>query len=215
MTPYDLVVLAGGRARRLGGIDKVALPLAGRSSLTRLLDAATTAQRVVVVGPSRETPRPVTWCRESPPGGGPLAAVAAALPLTSARAVVVVAGDMPRVGEALDRLVGELDGHPLADVTVLCDRQGVRQPLAAVYRRDSLRDRLRVIGDPADRAARLLLDDMTVVEVAAPSATVDCDTWDDIAAVTEELRALDSTTARARAAEGTPPPRSGQLHPEG
>lgn len=189
--------------------------MAGRSSLTRLLDAATTAQRVVGVGPPRQTGRPVTWCRESPPGGGPLAAVAAALPLTSAPTVVVVAGDMPRVGEALDRLRGELERNPSADVAVLCDRQGVRQPLAAVYRRDSLGDRLRVIGDPVDRAVRLLLDDMTVVEVAAPSATVDCDTWDDIAIITEELRALDRTTARARAAAGTPPPRSGPLHPEG
>lgn len=187
-TGYDLVVLAGGLARRMGGVDKLAVPVDGRSSLDRLLAAAPDRTRVIAVGPTRRTARPVIWCREVPAGGGPLAAAAAALPWTSAESVLVAAGDMPRLGEAFDRLVVALHARPDADVAALCDTDGVRQPLAAVYRRSALVRRLESIGDPAGRPARLLLDEMVVLDVTGGTATGDCDTWTDIDRITEELR---------------------------
>ena len=95
LAPYDALVLAGGQARRLGGVDKMAIPLGGRDLLDRVLDAVPDADRVVVVGPSRPLPRPVAWRREDPPGGGPVAAIAAGLPATSAPLVAVLAGDLP------------------------------------------------------------------------------------------------------------------------
>jgi molybdopterin-guanine dinucleotide biosynthesis protein A len=185
---YDLVVLAGGRASRMGGVDKLAVPVDGRSSLDRLLAAAPDRTRVIGVGPTRSTRRPVRWCREVPAGGGPLAAVAAALPSTSAGTVLVAAGDMPRLGEAFDRLVAALQAQPDADVATLCDTEGIRQPLAAAYRRAALVRRLECISDPAGRPARLLLDDMVVVEVPGGTATGDCDTWADIERISDELR---------------------------
>ncbi|MGW0901366.1 NTP transferase domain-containing protein, partial [Streptomyces goshikiensis] len=36
---YDAIVLAGGAARRLGGVDKPALPVGARTLLDRVLDA--------------------------------------------------------------------------------------------------------------------------------------------------------------------------------
>jgi molybdopterin-guanine dinucleotide biosynthesis protein A len=188
---YDLVVLAGGRARRLGGADKPALPLAdGPSSLERVLAGCGGAARVVVVGPRRrvDVPTEPRWTVESPPGGGPLSAVAAALPLTSAAVVVVVAADMPLVSRAVPHLVRTvLDGD--SDAAVLVDDRGVRQPLAGAYRRRRLVQRMQAIGDPAGRPARLLLEDANVTGLPdAWGAAADFDTWPDRRRIEELLR---------------------------
>ena len=184
---YDLVVLAGGRASRMGGVDKLTIPLHGLSSLDRLLTAAPQKSSIIAVGPTRRTPRPVTWCREDPPGGGPLAAVAAALPLTTASIVLVAAGDMPRLGDVLEKLVATLMAQLHADIAALRDESGVLQPLAAAYRRVALAEQLERVGDPAGRPARLLLEGMSVLPIDGGSAAVDCDTWADIDRISEEL----------------------------
>jgi molybdopterin-guanine dinucleotide biosynthesis protein A len=186
---YDLVVLAGGAARRMGGVDKVAVPLAGASSLDRVLASCADAAGVVVVGPRRATARAVTWCREEPPGGGPLAAVAAAVPYGQAPAVAVVAGDMPLAGAAVPVLLNALAARPDADAAVIVDGDGVRQPLAAVYRRDPLVRRLAALEVVTGRPAGLLLDGPgKIVEVPDDRATADCDTWADVHRIEEELR---------------------------
>ena len=75
----DLVVLAGGRGERLGGADKAALLVDGRTLLERVLEVDL-GGRVVVVG---DTPVPdgVHRTLEDPPGGGPVAGIAAGLDL--------------------------------------------------------------------------------------------------------------------------------------
>src|SRR5207253_721892 len=89
---YDGIVLAGGRARRLGGVDKPALLVGGRSMLATAVAALGEACLVTVVGPE------VT--------GGPVAAVAAGLRDGTAAAVVVLAADLPFVTvEVVNRLV--------------------------------------------------------------------------------------------------------------
>ncbi|TFD37384.1 molybdenum cofactor guanylyltransferase, partial [Cryobacterium sp. TMT2-10] len=52
----DLIVLAGGRGSRLDGALKPAVEVAGRSLLSRVLDARGLARRVVVVGPDSARP---------------------------------------------------------------------------------------------------------------------------------------------------------------
>ncbi|MFF0480446.1 DUF6457 domain-containing protein [Streptomyces sp. NPDC004435] len=76
-TAYDAVVLAGGAARRLGGVDKPGLRVGGRALLDRVLAACAGARLTVVVGDPRPTVRPVRWTRERPAGTGPVAALAA------------------------------------------------------------------------------------------------------------------------------------------
>jgi molybdopterin-guanine dinucleotide biosynthesis protein A len=76
---FDAVILAGGGGRRLGGVDKAGLLVAGLPLLDRVLLASAAARRTVVVGESRPTVRPVRWAQEDPPGGGPLAGLAAGL----------------------------------------------------------------------------------------------------------------------------------------
>ncbi|MYT07128.1 NTP transferase domain-containing protein, partial [Streptomyces sviceus] len=72
---YDVVVLAGGAARRLDGADKPGVRVGGRALLDRVLAACDDAATTVFVADPRPTARPVTWAREDPPGGGPLAAL--------------------------------------------------------------------------------------------------------------------------------------------
>jgi molybdopterin-guanine dinucleotide biosynthesis protein A len=88
MLPVDLIVLAGGRGSRLGGVLKPAVQVAGRSLLSRVLDARPLAQQAVVVGPADARPAAidahgnavsVIWALEDPPFGGPVAGLAAGL----------------------------------------------------------------------------------------------------------------------------------------
>lgn len=172
----------------MGGVDKLTVPLDGRSCLERLLGDVEPQIQVFAVGPARATMRPVRWCSERPPGGGPVAAIAAALPLTSAGVVLIAAGDMPFLGSALTLLGDTLSGTPEAEVAILCDGDGMPQPLAAAYRRTVLAQQLITIGDPEGQAARRLLENLVVVEVTAGHAATDCDTWDDVARINEDLR---------------------------
>lgn len=182
------MVLAGGGARRLGGVDKITLPLDGLSSLERLLADCDDAARIVAVGPSRKLSSAVIWCREEPAGSGPLAGVAAALRHVSADIVVVAAGDMPFLGTAKDRLLRALEENPHAEAAVLRDDGGVRQPLAAAYARPALVRRMQDLGEVNDLPARLLLEGLTLIDVTAGHAAVDVDTWDDVYRIEEELR---------------------------
>ena len=61
------VVLAGGTAARMDGIDKASVELAGRTLLEYAVDAFLDADEVVVVGPDTvRTARPVTFVGRGP-----------------------------------------------------------------------------------------------------------------------------------------------------
>lgn len=181
MTPrYDVVILAGGSARRLGGISKPALTVGGKRLLDHVLDACADAGSVVAVGPRSPTSRPVQWCREDPPGGGPLAGLAAGLDHLDAGTVLVLAADMPLVARVVPMLVASLGAADAADAAVLVDEEGIRQPLAAAYSRKALARRLEQLNPPEGRPVRALLDGLQVVELRAAHAAFDCDTWDDV-----------------------------------
>lgn len=119
--PYAAVVLAGGAARRMGGRAKPELVLAGRRLVDRVLDAVPDAQPRIVVGPPLRTPAGVHQVQEKPPGGGPVAGLAAALPLVPTGWLVLVAADLPFLTTAvvrtlLSRAAGR-DGALLTDDT--------------------------------------------------------------------------------------------------
>jgi molybdopterin-guanine dinucleotide biosynthesis protein A len=190
---YDAVVLAGGAARRLGGgTDKPALTVGGLPLLDRVLAGCAGARGVVVVGPERATVLPVRWVREQPPGGGPVAAVAAALPQVTAGVLLLLAADLPffsaSVAEALvAALAEEPGGEPAVDAAVLVDADGRDQPLAAAYRAVPLRAALTALvaahgGDPAGLPLRRLVGGLATRRLPdRTGAALDCDTWDDLA----------------------------------
>lgn len=175
---FDAIVLAGGAARRLGGADKAMLDVAGTPMLTRVVDAVSAAQRRVVVGPLRPIERDVTWCQETPPGGGPVAALAAALPLTRADVLVVLAADLPWIAPAVRPLLIAMHGP--VDVAMLAAASRVNY-LAAAWRRRAMTEALARVGDPVAVSMRALVAGTTVAEVADPGWGDDCDTWTDLA----------------------------------
>ncbi|SBU93936.1 Molybdopterin-guanine dinucleotide biosynthesis protein A [Streptomyces sp. Ncost-T6T-1] len=192
MTAYDVIVLAGGAAKRLGGADKPGVRVGGRALLDRVLAACDGAARTVVVGDRRPTARPVLWTREVPQGGGPLAALGAGLRLTSADHVLVLSADLPFLGPGtVDALLAA--AQPGREGALCTDPDGRDQPLVAAYRAEPLRRELALIatehGNLAGLPLRLLTAELDLARVdAGPDAAFDCDTWDDIAAARARIR---------------------------
>ncbi|HVW40170.1 MAG TPA: NTP transferase domain-containing protein [Amycolatopsis sp.] len=172
------IVLAGGAARRLSGVDKPMLEIGGKPLLRRAVDALAAASPVVVVGPERRGFPEVRWTREDPPGGGPVAALAAGVALVTSPLVAVLAGDLVAVSSStVDTLRAALGGH---DGAVLVDPGGHRQWLIGVWRTESLRAALP--DDPGGASLRAVLSGLDIVGVpAAAGEGADVDTPADLA----------------------------------
>lgn len=168
-----VVVLAGGTARRLGGVDKTALEVGGVPILARLLESVAPAPTVVVADPpTHHLLRPpalphVTWTREDPPGRGPAVAlgagVRALLARTDVPVVVVLAGDQPFAGTAVPRLLAALDAAPEADAALGEDATGATQLLLGAYRSVVLAARAATVHP--DDSVRALLAGLSSVRV--------------------------------------------------
>ncbi|MDX2357911.1 NTP transferase domain-containing protein [Dietzia sp. PP-33] len=172
------IVLAGGRASRLGGADKARIEVAGRPMLESVARAAASvADRVVTVGPGGDV-------REDPPFSGPVAGIAAGLAALPERAdlVVVVACDLPDLdADTLRSLVASLCGPAALAV----DAAGRDQYLLAAWDRRALAARLSALersGGLAGRSVRSLYDDDEITRVSVGDPARDVDTWADLAA---------------------------------
>lgn len=182
---FAAVILAGGRARRLGGVDKMALTVDGRTLLDRSLAAVADADPVVIVGPRREVTAAVHWTREDPPGAGPLAGLAAglaALPedLGAEHQVAVLAGDLLGVlPDTVARLRTALAARADAGGALLVDDAGFRQWMHGVWRLGVLRE--QVSAASAGAPLREVLGRLPLVEVPARGdEAADVDTPDDL-----------------------------------
>ncbi|SMD25113.1 molybdenum cofactor guanylyltransferase [Lentzea albidocapillata] len=91
---YAVIILTGGKGERLGGVDKAALSFRDATLLDHVLSVVDDAAQKVVVGPEKDLPG-VIWAREDPPGGGPLAGLAAGLAKITEDWVAVLAVDQP------------------------------------------------------------------------------------------------------------------------
>jgi molybdenum cofactor guanylyltransferase len=199
MTEFDAILLTGGQARRLGGVDKPALEVGGRALARRVADAVSGAVRLIVVGPDHADVRADVVTSENPPGGGPLAAIVAGIGHVQAPYVVVLAADMPFLtAEVISELLAALDTDPTASVALPVDETRRTQNLTAVWRSHALRDALTVAGPDGwltGRSVRHLLAATDVVirrpfdvKPGEPPPWFDCDTEDDIAQAREWAR---------------------------
>ncbi|MBD7916767.1 nucleotidyltransferase family protein [Cellulomonas sp. Sa3CUA2] len=199
LSPAFVVVLTGGTARRLGGVDKTDVDVDGRSVLRRLLDGVG-ALPVVVVGPPRDVGRDVLWTREDPPLGGPYAAAAAGVEAglaahPDAQVVLLLAGDQPFAGAAVAALRRALTDD--VDAALATGPDGRPQPLLAAYRLSAVRERLT--GAVRDRPARDLVVGLRTVSVPLdPRTTLDVDDPDDLAVARRLARGLSPSPDPAR-----------------
>ncbi|TFC91537.1 molybdopterin-guanine dinucleotide biosynthesis protein [Cryobacterium sinapicolor] len=199
----DLIVLAGGRARRLDGAVKPAIEVAGRTLLSRVLDARGLARHVVVVGPVEaraavpaDATADLTWTLEDPPFGGPVAGIVAGLGalerVTAAREasappgwVLLLACDLPWAADAA-RLLVPAATDPGLPASVhglhLVDPGGSAQWLAGIYRLAPLRAAAHRLGADAHGASMHgLLATLTLRGVRdLAGAGSDVDTWQDV-----------------------------------
>jgi molybdopterin-guanine dinucleotide biosynthesis protein A len=182
LPPWSAVVLAGGRAARLGGQAKPQLEVGGRTMLAAVLAAAVGAERRVVVGPEQPMPDDVVRVREEPPGGGPVTALRAGLPEVSTDVVVVLAGDLPFLTPAfVDDLRAGLTGNGV----LVVDDTGRDQLLLGAWRTAALR--AAVVGTSGPIPLRRVLAPLMprrlrpVVPPGTPPPWTDCDTPADLA----------------------------------
>lgn len=180
-SPADVsaLILAGGKATRLGGVDKRELVVGGRTIFERQREVLEPRVAEILVSSLRELPgyRTVT---DAVPGAGPLAGIAAGLAAAATPWLLVVAGDMPYVTGALVDLVLDTAGEGV-------DAVGIRvgelpEPLLCLLRvaaaRPVVAERL---ASGRLKASRLLTDgDLRVAWVPEPA----------LRAIDPELRAL-------------------------
>ncbi|RLP07615.1 molybdenum cofactor guanylyltransferase [Propionibacterium australiense] len=172
------VVIAGGSGERLGGMSKADIALGGRRLLDLVLDGldAVVDGALVVVAPgSVQVPEGCRRTLEDPPGGGPLAGVAAglaALPeaIGQDELVFVCGVDTPAVGALAPPLVRALSRHPGSDgaVPVGGAPEPYRQYLQGLYRRGPLA-RLLAAAPTRDRGVTRTLRVLDLVEVPVPA----------------------------------------------
>lgn len=176
------IIVAGGGARRLGGVAKPWLDLAGRPIIEHVIDAVSgfVAEVVIVAQPPIDwrVPDRVRVTSESPAGGGPAAAIRAGLEAfqTTPDEVVLLAGDAPFVGTALARL---LEAPLTADgIAVVSD--GRVQFLCSRIRSAALHRALSNAGASMHSVFDLLQIDTIEAELR------DADTWEDVAMLRRE-----------------------------
>ncbi|WP_322920746.1 molybdenum cofactor guanylyltransferase [Nocardioides renjunii] len=175
------VVLAGGTAARMDGVDKASIELDGRTLLAHALDALVDAVEVVVVAPTAvPTERPVTTVLEDPPRGGPVAGLLTGVDALRHRPTLVgvLAVDMPRVTAVTMRRLREAAAG--RDGAFLVGADGRRQ-LAGVL------DAARLGGVRPDAdgqhgmALHRLLAPLDLAEVPATGdEALDVDSWSDL-----------------------------------
>ncbi|MFY1674284.1 NTP transferase domain-containing protein [Plantactinospora sp. WMMB334] len=176
----------------MGGADKPALPVAGLPMLDRVLAAVADADPRIVVGAAVGLPPGVRATREQPPGGGPVAALAAGLAQLPAAstvpplavpplavpplavpplAVALLAADLPLLtADAVRQLRTALSLASGADGVVFVDEAGRAQFLCGVWRPVPLRAAVARLaagrnGVLTGTSMRALIAELTVTEV--------------------------------------------------
>jgi molybdopterin-guanine dinucleotide biosynthesis protein A len=163
--PLTVTILAGGRGSRLGGVDKAAIDLAGRSLLDRILDAvAPLASQILVVANDNRLAgdRRFSVIHDPEPHAGVLPALLAALDTATSPLLLLLACDMPFVSrDVVTHLVGLAHDHD----AVIPYVDGYEQPMLAVYRVEPCRRTIRDALARGDRRMISFLKDVRTRQV--------------------------------------------------
>lgn len=135
-------ILAGGAARRMGGIDKGLVELAGRALVAWTVEAMAAQAGTILVVANRNAERYAGYGRviaDRIAGyAGPLEGIRSALCAVTTPWLLTVPVDCPRPGADLcERL---FDGLAGGDTAATATNGAQREPLFALYRVDTWRD---------------------------------------------------------------------------
>jgi molybdopterin-guanine dinucleotide biosynthesis protein A len=150
------LILAGGKATRLGGVAKHELVVDGRSIFEHLTEVLAPRVQEILVATAGDL-EGYRCVRDVLPDVGPLAGIAAGLEASLTPWLLVVAGDMPRLtGAVIDELI--------AAITDLEDAIGVRiggapEPLVCVLHRRALPAVTRRLANRRFKVSGLLTDE--------------------------------------------------------
>lgn len=184
----DVIIVAGGRGKRMGGVDKATVTVNGERLIDHLLDEVSildALQQVVVVSSRNLSIRPgVKTTAEDPPFSGPVAGILAgvdALRDAAADRTAILAVDAPESATLIPELNEALDDSD-AQVAVIREAGGHLQPLCAVWDTESLWLALNEMGETADKPAKALIAAAeAITEVAGSGEERDYDTLEELA----------------------------------
>jgi molybdopterin-guanine dinucleotide biosynthesis protein A len=191
----DSIVVAGGNATRMGGLDKAMLPL-GLSGKALIVDVIKSCQgKVFIVGSRREidaeSQELVNWVPDLNPGGGPAAGIWSGLGSIATEYVFISAADQTLTNETVTRIISAAQGNDGA-WAIRADGNG--QPLCACVRTDLLRELLEPTQGINQSPLRLLSTLNMIGVTVNPNQVVDFDTWQDVAKAVKGSDAMDQIT---------------------
>lgn len=191
----DSIVVAGGKASRMDGLDKAMLPL-GSDGNALLADVIRSCPgKVFVVGYPRNLDATsndlTTWVPDLNPGGGPAAGIWSGLQNVTSEYVFISAADQTLNAETVNALVQAASGH---DGAWAIRRDGSGQPLCACVRTEKLRKLLEPTQGVNQSPLRLLSSLNMVGVNVNPDQVVDFDTWQDVAKAVKGSEAMDQIT---------------------
>ncbi len=177
-----VIVLTGGRSKRFGS-DKYLARISGLSLLENILQQLPEGIEIFLVGDEPENAsRKLTVLREFPIHGGPVAAIASALPYIQSEWVGVIATDMPLAGKLFPKLLANIDES--VGVVLPQDAAGFLQPLIAVYSVEKLSTAIATLGTVENQSMKALLALLNAkrikLSVDELTALIDIDTEADL-----------------------------------
>ena len=178
----SIIVLSGGTSARFGR-DKSQALIAGQSLIALILGSIPSEFKIVIVGEDPKIESSQYQCvHEDPIGGGPLAGFKAGLAACESELVALIATDMPFASARVLNLLNFMREHD--DAVMYVDAEGFKQPLAAVYRSQSVGRALAYMGEVHGKSMRELVSHLMVHEIEMSheiaQALMDIDTAADL-----------------------------------
>lgn len=182
-----VLVLAGGRGRRMGGVDKASLRVSGQRLVDRVLGQLPYHCERIVVSPY---PLGLPQVCENPLFGGPVAGIARGAQALHSDYIAVLSVDAPDSAQLLPALWQGLMADD-ADAAIVRSADGFLQPLCSLWKADHLRRALAGLPGVHNTSARRLLrqarHSSRVIEVPGTGAERDYDTPQELAAFAEDV----------------------------
>ena len=178
----SIIVLSGGTSARFGS-DKSQALIAGQSLIALILGSIPSEFKIVIVGEDPKIESSQYQCvHEDPIGGGPLAGFKAGLAACESELVALIATDMPFACARVLNLLNFVREHD--DAVMYVDAEGFKQPLAALYRSQSVKRALADMGEVHGKSMQELVSHLMVHEIEMSheiaQALMDIDTAADL-----------------------------------